>query len=207
LQHPFNMKRIIIATTVLIVTLAACSAGKQAAHSPQADAAAIIAANGTSQQLEDTFLHRLQQENDLLLVAYSGSVAWGRHYSYSIAARKNNVWRGYIYVTAGRVNAPTVSILPASVNADSANAAAAFAENTALWAGKDDRSKCTTQVSDGTTSYLVMAAGDKVLQVNYYLPYIYQVSCPDSSRGLFLQVFDKVKRLAGGRGAPSSANN
>lgn len=202
LQHPFNMKKLIIATTALVITLAACSASKKAAQTQ----AVVLDTYGTRQPLEDTFLHRLQQENDLVLAAWTESLAWGRHYNYTIAARKNNVWQGYAYVVSGTINAPKVSIIPAGINADSANAAAAFAENAALWTGKDDHSNCTTTVSDGTTSYLMMVSGEKVLQVSYYMPDVYQRSCPDSSRQLFLEAFGKVKRLASS-GWSTRANN
>lgn len=199
------MKKLIIAITALVVALAACSSSRQAAQLKYTPTP-IIDTYGTQQQLEDTFLHRLQQENDLVLAAYSESLAWGRHYNYTIAARKNNVWQGYVYSVSGTIKAPKVNIMPANINADSANAAAAFGENAALWTGKDDHSSCTTTVSDGSTSYLMMASGEKVLRVGYYMPDIYQRSCPDSSRQLFLEAFDKVRRLAGG-GAGVKANN
>jgi len=177
--------------------LAACSASKKAAQKQ----AVLFDTYATSQLLEDTFLHRLQQENDVVLAAYTEGLAWGRHYNYTIAARKNNAWQGYSYSISGTVNAPTVSVTPVSINADSANAATAFVANAALWAGKDNRSNCNMSVSDGSTSYLLLTAGEKVLKVGYYMPDIYQQNCPDSSRQLFLDAFDRIKRLVAGKGA------
>lgn len=187
------MKRIIIATTALVITLAACSAAKKTAQKQ----AVVLDTYGTQQPLEDTFLHRLQQENDIVLAAYTEGLAWGTHYNYTVAARKNNVWQGYVYIISGTVNKPVATIMQAVINADAANAAVAMAGNEALWTGKDDRSKCNTSVSDGTTSYLLMASGDKVLKTGYYMPEVYQRNCPDSSRQLFLDAFEKVKGLAG----------
>lgn len=174
----------------------ACSSAKKAALAEEEiHAQAIIDTLGKQEQLADTFLQRLQQNNELVIAAYTESLAWGRHYSYTIAVRNHGVWQGYSYVISGTRANPSVKVNDIAIDAKAADSAAMLLNNTSLWSGIDNHETCNMQVSDGSTSYLLVAAGGKVLRNKYYMPEMYQQNCPDSSRQLFIEAFGKVRGL------------
>jgi len=182
------------------MVVAACSSARQTVQ-----AQAIINTYGTDEQLADTFLNRLQQENDVVMAAYTESLAWGRNYNYTIAARKNGVWKGYEYTIKGVRNNPVAGANEVAVNGAKANQTLLLLNNASLWNGKDNYETCNMAVSDGSSSYLLLVAGNKALKLKYYMPGSYQKFCPDSSRQLFLDVWGKVRGLADAGGTP--ANN
>lgn len=174
-----------------------CSSARQAAQAKTVNAQAIIDTLGKQEQLADTFLQRLQQDNELVMTAYTESLAWGRHYSYTIAVRNHGAWQGYNYVISGTRANPSVKVNDIAIDAKAADSAAMLLNNTSLWSGIDNHETCNMQVSDGSTSYLLVAAGGKVLRNKYYMPEVYQQNCPDSSRQLFIEAFGKVRELGG----------
>lgn len=184
------MKYLIIAIAGLTM-MTACGSARKAAQ-----AETIVNTYGTDEQLADTFLNRLQHENDVVIAAYTESLAWGRNYNYAVAARKNGVWKGYEYTIKGTRANLIAGVNEVAINSKQAEQVLAFLNNPVLWSGKDNHERCDTQVSDGSSSYLLMAAGDKVLKLKYYMPESYQKFCPDSSRGLFLDAWGRVRGLS-----------
>lgn len=185
------MKKLFIIAT-LSIALFSCSSSRQSVSAQQ-----VIDSYGTNEQLTDTFLHRLQQENDVVMAAYSESLAWGRHYNYTIAVRNNGKWKGYSYTVSGTFNNMKAQVTDVPVDAKAADATLATLNNAALWQGRDNHETCNMQVNDGSTSYLLMAALNKVLKLGYYMPDAYQRSCPDAGRQLFLEALGKVRNLTG----------
>jgi hypothetical protein len=182
------MKQLIVTIIISSAIIVGCGTAKQAAR-----AQVVFDTYGKEEQLADTFLHRLQQENDVVLATYTESLAWGMHYNYTIAVRKNGVWRVYNYTISGtRANAKSL-VREMHSNPKAADAALQYLNNSALWGGKDNHETCKIHISDGSTSYLLMAAGGKVLRLSYYMPDTYQQTCPDSSRRLFMDAVWKVR--------------
>lgn len=191
------MKQLIAAVIISAVFTIGCSSSKKAALVKEAQVRALIDTLGRQEQLADTFLHRLQQENELVIAAGTASLAWGQNYNYTIAVRNHGTWQGYVYTISGTRANPRVGISNVAIDSKAADEAALQLNNTALWTGKDNHETCNMQVADGSASSLLVAAGSKVLRNQYYMPEVYQQNCPDSSRQLFIEAFGKVRGLAG----------
>jgi len=191
------MKKLIAIVIISTALITGCSSSKQTVHAQETHAWSIIDTLGKQEQLADTFLQRLQQDNELVMTAYTESLAWGNNYNYTIAVRNHGAWQGYTYKITGTRANPRVSMSDIAIDSKAADAVALQLNNTALWAGKDNHETCDMQVSDGSTSYLLVAAGGKVLRNKYYMPEVYQQNCPDSSRQLFIDAFGKVRGLGG----------
>jgi len=186
------MKQLIATIVISTAVIWGCSSAKQATQ-----AQTIIDTYGQEEQLTDTFLHRLQQENEIILTAYTEALAWGRHYNYTVAVRNNGTWKGYTYAIHGTLNNLKAEITEVQVDAKAADNALLFLNKPALWQGKDNHETCNMQVSDGSSNYLLLASKTRVLKLSYYMPEAYQRNCPDNTRQLFIDAFGKVRALGG----------
>ncbi|HWB27910.1 MAG TPA: hypothetical protein VG738_20700 [Chitinophagaceae bacterium] len=188
------MKQLFIFTAIVTMgVIVSCSASRRAA----AQLPAFADTYGKEEQLTDTVLHRLQQENDVVIAAYTQNMSWGVHFDYTILTNKGGLWKSYLYSISGTfAKKQTLFTEMPATNKKAADSILALLNNQALWRSRDNHETCNMQVSDGATSYLLMASPSKVLRLSYYMPEQYQKFCPDSSRQQFISVFNKVQNLA-----------
>ena len=187
---PLYMKHL-TAIAIFFTALAACTGSKQLLQ-----AQAVINKYGTTVQLTDTFLLRLQQDNDLVLANAVEHTAWGHNITWQIIARKNGQWTGYSYkILSARGNQIQQDSMVVAV-AD-CNNALLFFTNGAAWETVTGAPKCNTTISDGGTWYLLMLTPAKQLRSKYYEPAFYQQHCPDSTRQAFLDAFNKLNSVFG----------
>jgi hypothetical protein len=169
-----------------------------------------MTANPTEQkerqeQLEDSVLINLQQNNELVLAFAVETYAWARTKNYKILTLNNNEWKGYNY----KINNSTHSssgLIPVTVSADSCDALWKFIKEkdaTKITGdnGKDfcpgDKNK-NCNINDGATWRLLFITKDSVITPSYYEPQFYEDCCPgNANRQLFLGVAGKIKNIAG----------
>jgi len=199
-KHLNGMKKITIVSCVLLLIITACSTSKTAMH-----AQAVAEKYGKDEQIADTFLHRLQQENDLVLANAVEHTAWGHNITYRVIARKGGQWKGYNYKVLN-AKGGQVQINETSVNASDCNSVLPFFEKEGIWKERTEgENKCGAVINDGSTWHLLLITPAKVLRSTWYEPAFYQQHCPDSTRQMFLDAFEKVKVVLGG--SPAGVNN
>ncbi|HVX51580.1 MAG TPA: hypothetical protein VHB48_15570 [Chitinophagaceae bacterium] len=187
------MKHLFVLTATIFVLAAACTGSRQATAQ---QAQQFVDKYGKNEQLADTLLQRLQNENDIVLAACTQNMSWGLHIDYTILTGKAGLWKGYLYSISGTFakKQTLLTEMPAP-NKAAADSMLVLLSNQALWRGRDNHETCNMQVSDGATSVLLMASRGKTLRVSYYMPDSYQKFCPDSTRQLFIDAFGKMKAL------------
>ncbi len=185
------MKKWLIIVTIFAITVVACSTVKNAAQSQP-----VVEQYGKEEQLTDSFLRTLQQQNDLVLAAAIENTAWSKNTSYQIIARKNGVWKRYTYkVNAFNRQPPQTGTMDVSKEACEA-ILTSFAQP-GIWKTKSNSAKmaCNVTINDGLTWHLLMFTPVKVLRFTYYEPQFYQDHCPDADRQLFLDATNKMKEV------------
>ncbi len=200
------MKYIFLTTTVAAFALLACTGPKKAAYLQNS-----AAGYGQVEQLADTFLHTLQQQNDVVLASAGENTAWGHSITYHILAQHNNKWAGYLYNIA--VN-NRVAINPLPVSKQAGDSVLAFFIEKQVWkiTGDKGRNFCDSinnrkscVINDGTITHLLIITPTSVIPSSYYEPVFYQRCCPNAMRQLFLQAVDKIQTATGGTGGANSS--
>jgi len=192
-NHLNSMKKITIVSCVLLLIITACSISKTAMH-----AQAVVEKYGKDEQIADTFLHRLQQENDLVLANAVEHTAWGHNITYQVIARKGGQWKGYNYKVLN-AKGGQIQISEANVTANDGNNVLPFFEKEGIWKERTEgENKCGTVINDGSMWYLLLITPAKVLRSTYYEAAFYQQHCPDSTRQMFLDAFEKVRVVVEG---------
>ena len=154
-----------------------------------------------TEQVTDSFLLSLQQQNEVVLAFAVESYAWVRATDYRIIALNKGKWTGYTYykrTTAGALeDHKTVE-----VSKDSCNAIWQRIQATEAWKIKGDDGKdfCTGEqknkcnINDGVTWRLLILTKDKITDPSYYEPAFYENCCPgNTDRKLFIEITNKIK--------------
>lgn len=192
------MKRLTTITTICaFAILVACSSAKNTTQ-----AQSIIEQYGKTEQLTDSFLHKLQLENDIVLASAIENTAWSKNTTYQIIARKNGAWKGYTYkVNAFNRQPPQTGTV--DVAKDACEAIASSFEQPGIWKNKSESAKmaCNVTINDGLTWHLLIISSSKVLRSTYYEPQFYQEHCPDADRQLFLDASNRMKEVFGKKAA------
>jgi hypothetical protein len=201
------MKIYVFLACLSAFALLACTGPKKAAYLQKSSAG-----YGRVEQLADSFLHSLQQQNDVVLASAVENTAWGHSISYHILAQHNNKWAGYLYSIA--VN-KRVIISPLQVSKPAADSVLGFFIENQVWKIEGDKGRnfCDSTygrkscvINDGTTTHLLIVTPTGVIRPTYYEPLFYQRCCPNAMRQLFLQAVDKVQTATGGSGGINSSD-
>ncbi|MBG9376202.1 hypothetical protein I5907_08145 [Panacibacter sp. DH6] len=157
-----------------------------------------------TEQATDSFLHALQQQNEVVLAFAVESNAWVRAVDYRIIALNKGTWKGYTYYkrTSG---APSQTINDIEVVQDSCNAAWHFVQANEAWKisgdnGKDfcaGERKSNCNIYDGVTWRLMIITRDRIADPSYYEPRFYDDCCPgNTERKLFITTTDILRAAA-----------
>jgi hypothetical protein len=200
------MKTSVFFACLSAFALLACTGPKKAAYLQKSSAG-----YGQVEQLADSFLHSLQQQNDVVLASAVENTAWGHSISYHILAQHNNKWAGYLYSIA--VN-KRVTINPFPVSKTAGDSVLGFFIEKQVWTIEGDKGRnfCDSTygrkscvLNDGATTHLLIVTPTSVIRPTYYEPLFYQRCCPNAMRQLFLQAVDKIQTASGGNGGANSS--
>ena len=174
-------------------------------HSTRAMTANPTEQSERQEQLEDSVLKNLQQNNELVLAFAVETYAWARTKNYKILTLNNNEWKGYNYsINSSRQSSS--GLIPVTVSADSCDALWKFIKerDATKIPGDNGEDFCSTSknnncnINDGATWRLLFITKNSVITPSYYEPQFYEACCPgNASRQLFLQVADKIKNIVG----------
>jgi hypothetical protein len=154
-----------------------------------------------TEQVTDSFLLSLQQQNEVVLVFAVESYAWVRAIDYRIIALNKGQWKGYTYYkrTTGGATEKHEAI---NVSNDVCSQAWKFIQTNEAWKAKGDNGKdfcdasqnksCT--INDGVTWRMLIITKDKITDPSYYEPAFYEECCPgNTERQLFIEAVTKIK--------------
>ena len=156
-----------------------------------------------AEQVADSFLHVLQQQNEVVLAFAVESYAWVRAVDYRIIAMNKGEWKGYTYykrLTGG----PSEKHETISVPKDSCNEIWKFIQTNEAWKIKGDDGKdfCSgdkksnCNINDGVTWRLFILTKDKITDPSYYEPVFFEECCPgNTGRKLFIETVNKIKNV------------
>jgi len=154
-----------------------------------------------TEQVSDSFLLSLQQQNEVVLVFAVESYAWVRAIDYRIIALNKGQWKGYTYYkrTTGGATEKHESV---TVSNDVCSEAWKFIQANEAWKVKGDNGRdfcdpsqnksCT--INDGVTWRMLIITKDKITDPSYYEPAFYEECCPgNAERKLFIEAVTKIK--------------
>lgn len=154
-----------------------------------------------AEQVTDTFLHSLQQNNELVIAYAVETYAWAKTVNYQILAKNGNEWKGYSYYinksNQGASKPPTEIV----VSADECNKLWKFMQQKEAWKIPGDKGEnfCpdgnkNCNINDGANWRLLIITKDKVTDPSYYEPAFFEKCCPgNEQRKLFVETVDKIK--------------
>ena len=169
-----------------------------------------IEASTKKQPAEDSVLHRLQGENDLVIAYAVENFAWVRSIDYRILVQNNNEWKGYRYhANLMRSNAGTpTSITPVNVDKAGSDSLLNYITAKKVWDIKGDsesgpcrdgNKNCNINDAAGARLWIITKNGS--INPSYDAPEFYENCCPDEQRGLFLSITKKIAGIIGDSGA------
>ncbi|QEC68440.1 hypothetical protein FRZ67_14420 [Panacibacter ginsenosidivorans] len=155
-----------------------------------------------TEQVTDSFLLSLQQQNEVVIAFAVESYAWVRSVDYKIITLNKGVWKGYTYYkrTTGGVSEKHETI---NVSNDSCNGVWKFIQTQQAWKIKGDNGKdfCSgsekknCNINDGVTWRMLIITKDKITDPSYYEPAYFEECCPgNTERKLFIETVEKIKR-------------
>ena len=174
-------------------------------HNSKAMMANPVKQNGRQEQLQDSVLINLQQNNELVLAFAIETYAWAKTKNYKIITLNNNEWKGYNYSVNNSTHSSS-ELIPVAVSADSCDALWKFIKEKEATNIEGDNGEdfCTgnknnnCNINDGATWRLLFITKNSVVDPSYYEPQFYESCCPGNiNRELFLQVADKIKNIVG----------
>lgn len=157
-----------------------------------------------TEQVTDSFLLSLQQENEIVLAFAAESYAWVRAVDYRIITLNKGQWKGYAYykrTTGGPLKKHDVI----TVSDEVCNEAWKFIQTNEAWKVKGDGGKdfCNSSgnkscnINDGITWRMYIITKDKIADPSYYEPAFYEECCPGNvERKLFIEAVNKIKNAA-----------
>jgi len=158
---------------------------------------------GSTEQLTDSVLHSLQQNNELILAFAVETNAWVRAVNYKVLAMNKDQWKGYTYYVNNTTHISS-GLKPAEVSNDTCNSLWNFfqtrevpkiiGDNGENYCIGDKKNNCN--INDGATWRLILLTKNKVIDLSFYEPEYYENCCPgNADRELFLQAVNKIKAI------------
>ncbi|CAN5125222.1 hypothetical protein BH11BAC6_BH11BAC6_01560 [soil metagenome] len=153
------------------------------------------------EQVTDSFLHTLQQNNEVVLAFAVETFAWAKTVNYHIIALNKNEWKGYTYYI-NKSSGNLSKLMEVSVSEDECSAVWKFIQDKQAWKIKGDdgtgfcsgSQKSNCNINDGAGWRLLIIIKDKIADPAYYEPAFYEECCPgNEERKLFIEVSDKIK--------------
>ncbi len=167
------------------------------------------------EQLTDSVMHSLQQQNDLVLAYATENNAWAKSATYQIIAKNHDGnWMGYFYYvnnTPGvvRSGGSNFNINPAVVSNSACDSVWQFFQQQQVWKIKGDEGKnfcaspnnnCT--INDGQTMRLLIITKTKITDASFYEPVFFENCCPGKAdRKLFLEAGEKIRAMVATHGS------
>ena len=154
-----------------------------------------------TEQITDSFLVSLQQNNEVVLAYVVESYAWVRAVDYRIIAMNKGQWKGYTYhrKTTGGITETHETI---TVSKKVCDEVWKYIQTNEAWKIKGDNGngfcigekKSNCNINDGVTWRLLIATKDKIVDPSYYEPAFYENCCPgNADRKLFIDAANKIK--------------
>ena len=175
-------------------------------HTAKVIPAASFDQYGRTGQANDSVLHNLQQNNELVLAFAFETYAWAKTVTYKAIALNNNEWKGYNWYINKSQGQVMPNVNPMTVNNDSCNAIWNFFKAREVWKIKGDTGEgfCTgnkangCNINDGSYLRLLIITKDKITDPAYYEPEFFEACCPgNTGRALFLEAVNKMQAAMG----------
>jgi len=161
---------------------------------------------GNKQAVEDEILHKLQNENDLIVAYAVENFAWVKSMDYHIIAQKDNEWKGYKYhknLMTNSAGSPT-TLTEEKVDKAACDSILNYVTEKKAWTIKGDNGEnfCTDgnkncNINDAPGLRLWLITKNASINTSYYAPDFYEKCCPDEQRGLFLSITKKIASVFG----------
>ncbi len=157
----------------------------------------------SNQDVEDSVINQLRNDNDLIIAYAVENFAWVKSIHYKIIAKKNNEWKAYLYNV--NLMKPDVSKSFTEVKADktACDALADYIMQSKAWNIKGDQGSnfcpngnTNCNINDAASARLWIIIKRSVFNPSYYAPEFYQECCADSSRAVFLSIKIKIESCA-----------
>jgi hypothetical protein len=155
---------------------------------------------GSNQDIEDSVINTLRNNNDIVIAYAIENFAWVRKIDYIILAQKNGEWKGYNYKLSLMKQNPSQSISSISINKNSCDSLITYITQNKAWAIKGDSGEtfCTSEnkncnINDAASARLWIITKKTVFNPSYYAPEFYENCCPDKDRALFLSIKNKIE--------------
>ena len=155
---------------------------------------------GSNQNLEDSIINNLRNDNDIVIAYAVENFAWVRKINYLILVQKNGEWKGYQYNVNLMKQNPSQSIAPVNINKNACDSLMAYISQTNAWKIKGDNGSkfCTDgskncNINDAASARLWIITKKTVFNPSYYAPEFYEKCCPDKNRALFLSIKSKIE--------------
>jgi hypothetical protein len=159
---------------------------------------------GNNQDLEDTVINNLRNNNDFVIAYAVENFAWVKKIDYTILAQKNGEWKGYQYSRNLMQQNPSKSISSVGINERTCDSLLMFILQTNAWKIKGDSGEnfCTNgskncNINDAASGRLWLITKKTVFNPSYYAPEFYERCCPDKDRALFLSIKNKIENSIG----------
>jgi hypothetical protein len=160
-----------------------------------------IEISGNKEPIEDSELHKLQTENDLIIAYAVENFAWVKSMDYHIIAQKNGEWKGYKYhrnLMTNNAGSPT-TITEEKVDRATCDAILNYITEKKAWTIKGDSEDgfCTDgnkncNINDASSLRLWIITKNAAIDPSYYAPDFFEKCCSDEQRGLFLSITKKI---------------
>lgn len=180
-------------------------------HSTKAMFTNPIEQYGRQEQLTDSVLRNLQQNNEVVLAFAVAHYAWVKMIQYQILALNNNQWKAYNY-TVNMTNHTSSGLIEIEISNDAGGAVWKFikekdalkiqGDNGENFCSGDKKGSCN--INDGASWQLYFITKNKIANPSYYEPEFYENCCPgNTERKLFIEVASKIRNaVGGGSGSP-----
>ncbi|MEP6464991.1 MAG: hypothetical protein ABJB05_01745 [Parafilimonas sp.] len=165
-----------------------------------------IESSGNSISVQDSILHKLQTENDLIIAYAVENFAWVKSMDYHIIVQKGNVWKGYKYhrnLMMNNAGSPT-SVTLEKVDKAACDSILNYITEKKVWNIKGDAEDgfCADgnqncNINDAASLRLCIITKNALINPSYYAPDFFEKCCPDEQRGLFLSITKKIASAFG----------
>ncbi len=157
--------------------------------------------------VEDSVLHALQQQYDVVIGAATENYAWIRNVTYTLLCKKDNSWTGYSYYKnnmppGDKKNYIAFTLTPAAVNNNSCDSLLASMLQHKVWDIKGDSENgfCSgdkqCNITDAATKRLWVITQTKFIAPSYYAPEFFEECCPgNEQRKQFLDITARIQGM------------
>ena len=187
------MKLLLPVTACLIYLLYGCSAPANIRATTL-----VRAANDYITDCEDSFINKLDSENDLIIMASEYGPVSARNV-FNIAVRKGGVWKGYFYEQASfaRNYIPIIDSFPIA-EAKNCDNILAFVLKHRIFKLPDQSGlpPCTgVAILDGGLLSLFIGIPGKIIGREFASTYFSNPYCPGPKRTAFIEAYQKLEEL------------